>query len=84
MSDQCRKTLALLLICILVSVCNACHSYTYKSGRLETEMSLSHESSISRGSHFELGADEDAVLSLERRWYGVEDLEALRADMDLT
>ncbi|RMZ30250.1 hypothetical protein D0859_05631 [Hortaea werneckii] len=83
MAHQCRKTLALLLLCILVSLCNACHSHTYKSGHPETEMSLSDEENISRSNHYELRADEDADLSLERRWYGVEDLEALRAEQSL-
>lgn len=83
MADQCRKTLALLLLCILVSLCNACHSHTYKSGHPETEMSLSDEENISGSNHYELRADEEPDLSLERRWYGVEDLEALRAEHSL-
>ncbi|KAI6825674.1 hypothetical protein KC340_g10664 [Hortaea werneckii] len=83
MANQCRKAIALLLLCILVSVCNACHSYTFKSGHLDTQTSLSGESKINRGNQYELRADEDDDLSLERRWYGVEDLEALRAEQSL-
>ncbi|GAB1737819.1 hypothetical protein NU219Hw_g2298t1 [Hortaea werneckii] len=83
MANQCRKTLVLVFLCILVSVCNACHSYTPKSGHLETQTPLSGDGNISRGNHYELRADEEDDLSLERRWYGVEDLEALRAEQSL-
>ncbi|KAI6871362.1 hypothetical protein KC323_g1965 [Hortaea werneckii] len=46
-------------------------------------MSLSDEENISGSNHYELRADEEPDLSLERRWYGVEDLEALRAEHSL-